>query len=374
MLSCVEAVVAVLASIFLTTGCSFGPQLLKGNRTDYNIVISASNNEEMLLNLIRLRHFDAPFFLNVSSVSSSFNFDMSTGFDLKANAGPIQGYKGQYPYNSATPSVGAKFSESPSIIYVPLSGEKFATQLLTEISPDRLFFLSRAGWDIEILLRVLVKQFGPSVNKSFAMDTSLNIDPARTAAFDKLVSLFRRLQNRGDLELQAQSDKDQNRSIVMQLRFATSEECSDLNALLGTRLVASPLQGYSGAAQLVLTQHNDLMAENACEAGFCRVFVRFRNFIGILDALAQGVALPKDSAVSDPQGAPRGTPVPFTVATGTVVPAAAFVSARYDGHWYYIAKDDVASRKVFSFIIQLFALEGGELPKTTPMLTLPVNR
>ena len=373
MLHFFQIAIVSLAATLLTTACSFGPQVLKGNRTDYNVVISASNNEEMLLNLIRLRHFDAPFFLNVSSVSSSFNFDMTTGFDLKVNAGPIEGYKGQYPYNAATPSVGAKFSESPSIIYVPLSGEKFATQLLTEISLDRLLFLSRAGWDIELLLQILVKQFGSGVNKSIAMDTSLNVDPARTEAFDKLIALLRRLQHRGDLELHAQTGKEQSRLIVMQLRFANSEEISELNAVLGTRLAPKPFQAHGSVAQLILTQHNDLQAQNSCEADSCIVFVRLRNFIGILDALAQGVVLPKDSAAGEQQGT-RVTPVPFTVATGPVVPAAAFVAARYDGHWYFIAKNDVASRKVFSFLIQLYALEGGELPQTTPMLTLPVNR
>ena len=147
----------------------------------------------------------------------------------------------------------------------------------------------------------------------------------------------------------------------MQLRFANSEEISELNAVLGTRLAPKPFQAHGSVAQLILTQHNDLQAQNSCEADSCIVFV------------AQGVVLPKDSAAGEQQGT-RVTPVPFTVATGPVVPAAAFVAARYDGHWYFIAKNDVASRKVFSFLIQLYALEGGELPQTTPMLTLPVNR
>ena len=363
-----------LAAATLLVGCSLGPQALKGNRADYNAVISSSNNDEMLLNLVRIRHYDAPFFLNVASVSSSFNYDVSAGFDLKVNAGPIEGYKGQYPYNAATPSVGAKFSENPSIIYVPLSGEKFATQLLTEISLDRLLFLSRAGWNIDLLFHLLVKRFGHSVNKSIAMDSTLNLDPTRTAAFDALADTLRRMQNRGDLELNAGPEPGQTRSVILQLRFAGSDEAEALGRLLGLRLATTALGGGRSLARIALTQTNDLRTENACSGDPCQVFVQLRNFIGILDALAQGVVVPKDSAVADRAGPPRATPVPFTVESGLTVPAAAFVTASYDGHWYFIPKSDVASRKVFSFLIQLFALEGGELPKNTPLLTLPVNR
>lgn len=360
--------------ILLSSSCSLGPHTLKGNRADYNASISASNSEEMLLNLVRVRNFDAPFFLNVSSVSSSFSYQASAGFDVKFNAGPIEGYRGQYPYSASTPTVGTQYSENPSIIYVPLSGEKFATQLLTEISLDRLLFLSRAGWDVELLFQVLVKRFGPCINKSVAMDTELNRDPARTAAFDKLVAQLARMQARGDLEVQSRPNGAQPSQVAMQLRFSATQELQEMETVLGIRMPVRQAKGGGLVTRLVLDQSNDLLAENACDADSCRVFVRMRNFIGILDSLAQGVELPAGNPVAGVAGAVQAAPVPFRVASGATPPASAFVSAKYDGHWYFIAKSDVASRKVFSFLIQLFALEGGELPKTTPLLTLPVNR
>lgn len=367
-------IASIVAATLLSCACSMGPRVLKGNRTDYNVSINASNNEEMLLNLVRLRYFDAPFFLNVASISSSFNYHVSAGFDVKFNSGPIEGYKGQYPYNAATPTVGAQYSENPSIIYVPLSGEKFATQLLTEISLERLLFLSRAGWDIELLFQVLVKRFGNCVNKSVAMDTALNQDLGRTACFDRLVAMLRRMQERGDLELHAKPEGAPTALVAMQMRFASREEVQEMERLLGLALPVRQLKNNGLVAKLALTQSNDLQAENACEGDTCRVFVRLRNFIGILDSLAQGVELPREGRPSVQAETPRETPVPFKVSCQSAASPAAFVSARYDGHWYSIAKNDVASRKVFSFLIQLFALEGGELPRNTPMLTLPVNR
>jgi len=355
---------AILAASLLSVACaSVGPRALKGNRTDYNQSINASNNEEMLLNIVRIHHLDAPFFLNVSSVSSSFNLGVSAGFDVKFNAGPIEGYRGQYPYSAATPSVGAQYSESPTVVYVPLSGERFATQLLTEISLERLLFLARAGWNMELLLRVLAKRIGPCANPSGAMDSTLDQDPERTRAFERLAALLGRMQARGDLELHARPDA-QGQAAAMQLRFAAREELQELEGLLGLRLPG----GYP-TALLRLSQTNDLQADHACDGATCRVFVRLRNFIGILDALSQGVEAP-----GEPSGARGAPPVPFRIRAGAQAPADAFVAARYEGRWYSIARQDQASRKVLSFLEQLFALEGGELPKTTPLLTLPVNR
>lgn len=367
-------VAMVLAEACLLCSCSMGPHALKGNRTDYNVSIYSSNNEEMLLNLVRLRHQDAPFFLNVSSVSSSFNFGMSAGFDIKANAGPIEGYKGQYPYNSATPTVGAQFSETPTISYVPLSGEKFATQLLTEISLDRLLFLSRAGWDIELLFQVLVKRFGDCVNSAVAMDTALNLDPARTGAFDRLTALLRRLQSRGDLEFQADKDAAAGGGVTLFVRLKNQEEVREMEGLLSLRLPVKPVKNGGLVARLRLTQTDDLLAENACDAESCRIFVRLRNFIGVLDALAQGVDLPAGDAASARSAPVAKAPGGLHVSSGDAPVPSAFAAVRYDGHWYFIAKEDAASRKVFSFLIQLFALEGGELPKSAPLLTLPVAR
>lgn len=366
--------VLLVAQTGLLCSCSMGPHVLKGNRTDYNVSIYSSNNEEMLLNLVRLRHHDAPFFLNVSSVSSSFNFALSAGFDIKANAGPIEGYKGQYPYNSATPSVGTQFSETPTISYVPLSGERFATQLLTEISLDRLLFLSRAGWDIELLFQVLVKRFGNCVNSAIAMDTQLNLDPVRTGAFDKLVALLRRLQARGDMEFQANPEGMSGTAVALLVRFRDQEEIREMESLLSLRLPVKQVKDNATVARLMLTQTDDLLAENACDAATCRIFVRLRNFIGVLDSLAQGVALPTGDVASDALGPEAKAPGALHVSCGDAPGPAAFASVRYDRHWYWIAKDDTASRKVFSFLIQLFALEGGELPKNTPVLTLPVVR
>jgi len=63
--------------IVLTTswlwGCSsFGPSRLPPDLFDYNGAIAESSQEQMLMNLVRLRYQDVPVFLSVSSVLSQY--------------------------------------------------------------------------------------------------------------------------------------------------------------------------------------------------------------------------------------------------------------------------------------------------------------
>jgi hypothetical protein len=63
----------------LLTGCSLGPKALQGNRLDYNVSVQRSNNEELLLNLVRARYAEPLFFLQVGSISSSLSYSASVG-------------------------------------------------------------------------------------------------------------------------------------------------------------------------------------------------------------------------------------------------------------------------------------------------------
>ena len=54
-------------------GClNYGPISLKSERSKYNLAIQKTNDEQLLLNLVRLKYRDTPFFLEVGSVASQF--------------------------------------------------------------------------------------------------------------------------------------------------------------------------------------------------------------------------------------------------------------------------------------------------------------
>ena len=65
----------------LISGCaSFGPNALRDTRLQYNEAVKATTEEQLLLNIIRLRYTDTPSSLAVSTIAAQF--ERSQSFQL----------------------------------------------------------------------------------------------------------------------------------------------------------------------------------------------------------------------------------------------------------------------------------------------------
>ena len=81
-----------LPLLLLMTGCTgIGAARIEGDRGNYNQAIQQTNDEQLLLNLVRLKYRDTPFFMEVSNVASQFIF--SAGAD--ASSGITEGGAGR---------------------------------------------------------------------------------------------------------------------------------------------------------------------------------------------------------------------------------------------------------------------------------------
>jgi hypothetical protein len=62
----------------LLSNCSLvGPDTIKAGRTDYNLAIQQTHDQELLLNLVRLRYRDNLYFLNVERIASTVEINRS---------------------------------------------------------------------------------------------------------------------------------------------------------------------------------------------------------------------------------------------------------------------------------------------------------
>ena len=142
-------------------GCSnFGSVQLPPDRISYNAALQYSDNQQMLLNIVRLRYTDTPYFLSVSNVVSQFSYTKSLDLSINNPAPP--------PALSATADGNISLSESPTITYTPLQGQDFITKLLTPIDLSVVYMLVRAGWSVDKILRLLVQRLGPLDNAVLA--------------------------------------------------------------------------------------------------------------------------------------------------------------------------------------------------------------
>jgi hypothetical protein len=54
-------------------------------------------------------------------------------------------------------------------------------------------------------------------------------------------------------------------------------------------------------------------------------------------------------------------------------PEKAFVSVKYDGHWFWIDRGDFYSKRVFAFLMILFSLTETGGKEGLPLVTIPAN-
>ncbi len=151
-----HALLPVLLLLLLALGCA-GPSALRHSRSKYAAAVQVTRNEQLLLNLVRLRYRDTPSFLELDSLATQFSFGESAGIagTLKENSGN---------FNVLGLSAGFDASERPTASYTPLHGEDFVEKLITPIEEETIVLLTRSGWKGERVFRIAVQSLNGLMN------------------------------------------------------------------------------------------------------------------------------------------------------------------------------------------------------------------
>ncbi len=344
----------------LAAGCAgIGPSAVQHSRTDYNLVLQRTSDEQLLLNLVRLRYRDRPLFLEVNALTTQFRFSPSfaaTFFD-GGDAASTTTLKGEVEYE-----------ERPTVTYSPLQGKDFVQRVLSPVSWQTLDLLDNVGWRSDRVLRVCVQQMNDLGNAVTASGpTPERAPPFR--AFHRAVTLYRILKERDLVHSFALKEGEQ---VIQVLDFAPAARRTP-EYLEFTRLLG--LDPEKGRYPVLL---------NAGVRLPDTIDIRTRSFIGILSFLAHSVEVPEEDLAAgrvtrtlDEKGRPfdwgevtRGL---MRIRSGREEPVNAAVKVRYRGHWFYIDDSDLDSKSTFMLLGQLFALQSGEVKNAGPVLTLPVN-
>ena len=75
-------IIYIFIFIILIQGClNLGPSTIRKNRNSYNSIIQKTNDEQLLLNLVRLKYHDTPFFMEIANVTSQHKFSTNLNAD-----------------------------------------------------------------------------------------------------------------------------------------------------------------------------------------------------------------------------------------------------------------------------------------------------
>jgi hypothetical protein len=361
----------LLIYILTLTGCAsyFGPNKLRQTHPAYNEAISNSIDQEMLLNLVRLRYRDSTYFLQIGSVTASLSLSASANFNTSIDLGPGG--------NVISPGTGVSYADQPTISYTPLQGEDFLKSVLTPISLEAVLVMIQSGWSVERVFGLCIERMNDLYNAPEASGPTPEHEP-EYKDFDRMLTLFREFQIQGDLEIGADLDTENNDLIMLFEQDQVKEETlKELGKLLsGKRHVDKNRSG--GDRVRISTNFLDMKDD--------QITVRTRSISSLLFYLSQNIEIPEEHQSSglvtitkDKQGSPFAwsqTPAGsvFTIRTSQTKPENSSLAVPYRGYWYYIADNDLNSKSTFLLLMQLFNLQAGQNSASGPTLTIPVAR
>lgn len=162
----------VLVTAIVVAGCqTIGPGSVQRDRLDYAGAIADSWKEQALLNIVKLRYFDTPVFLDVASVISSYT--LQSQIDLAVRTLPDSP-----PGTFRNLGVTGLYTDRPTISYAPLTGEKFVNNLLRPIPPQAIFAMIQAGHQADYILQAAVRAINDVYNYSGSPSRARREDPA----------------------------------------------------------------------------------------------------------------------------------------------------------------------------------------------------
>jgi hypothetical protein len=362
-----KLVAATVATVLvLGAGCrtNMGPTTISPARFDYNQAIAASWNEQLLLNLVRLRYRDTVHFLEVSSVITQYSLEQHAS----ASAGAV--------FNGSTVGdvglgAGINYSEEPTVTFTPMNDATFAQRLLAPIPAETLIQLAQSGWSTEQLMLCCVQQVNNLQNARSASSRAPYYVP-HFEEFHRAAQLMRQLQGAGIIDMRLVKAPDDTDTTVLYLEQQPTGEWADEVAEVWRLFGLAP-----GRRSYRITSRLSGAPDEIAIIG--------RSLSGVLYFLSQAVKAPPEDELAGKVAVTRdqsGQAVDWNQVTGNILniysqkepPPDAFVRVFYRDHWFYIADNDLESKTTFGLVSYLFSLQAAGVEGKSPLLTVSAGR
>ena len=360
-------ILAILA-LFLLAGCTnLGPLAVKAGRTDYNKVFRQTTDAELLLNIVRFRYLEPPYFLEIKSLNTQFLFNPKAELEV------------EYPLPLRSPGdfrieLEFDYEEKPTISYAPLKGTEFVTRMLSPIGIDTILLVLNIPRRVDKTLATAVRQINGLVSVSvMGQDENLNVDVIEfemSKEFQRALKLMQALRSQGLMHF-GHVKKGKEAHAVVQFRQAAldTSEYQELTELLGIE---------SGR-----TEYNLVSGIGDWEPD--TIMFNTRSLSNILEFASLGVQVPEEDVkagnvfkVRDSEGSSSFTDdfanrKFIQIRSSKSSPANPAVAVKYRRNWFYIDGADLNSKAIYYLIVTLFALKAGDTKGAGPILTLPLN-
>src|SRR5262245_65112869 len=155
---------AVLMALAACACSSVGPTTVPRDRIDYATAIGDSWKQQTLLNIIKLRYGDMPIFLEVAQVIAGYQLEGSVtgGFNAANNTAGVVG-----PFTTGGSVLAqGKYTDRPTLIYAPLTGNDFLKKLMTPIPPSAVLFVLQSGYAADLVMPIALDSVNGEIGRA----------------------------------------------------------------------------------------------------------------------------------------------------------------------------------------------------------------
>ena len=382
-------------------GCApRGPRITRTSHLAYNEAVQVTGQQELLLNLVRLRYTDAPEFLAISSIAAQMSFDV---------VGTISGDFGRDPMggNTAlvTPGASVGYSERPTISFTPERGAEFNRQLVAPIDLNSFYLLTEYGWNLARVLRLVVNEMN-GVSNTIGRESNRPEQTQSLRSFAGMANRLGALHQRGVLDIAAierhvaisapltteqVSANDLLAAAEAGLRYEYREDPPSYVLTESEQAYVLDVRPSAWADKDLRALSKDLALEPKLPAYDIdrsgqpdhapeqSLRIDTRSVLGAMAYLSQAVEVPAEHVERR-----LVTPNPeveavlsdlLKVRVAERTPSGTTLSVRYRGYSFYIEESDLSSKRTMGLLESLMRLQistGGA--QNVPVLTLPVSQ
>lgn len=331
------------------------------------MAVQHTNDQELLLNLVRIRYRDTLYFTSVERIAATQELLQSIGGSAQEiNSRNLLGgmpaattITGLFSKVQTLGPASISINEKPTVFYVPVEGEKFVRQMMTPVNPDLLLLLVQSGWSMDRVFSVGLQEINGLKNAPTAGGPTPSWEP-EFRDFREAVKLLRVLQREQLIDLVKVKGPG------VELRFGHTANSRPETARLRELLKLAPERD-----RFKLVAGNESPDSET-------IAITTRPVISALNYLSQGIDAPEldqkagkvrptmrsNGQVFDWQELLEGV---FHVQSSDAEPKDASVVIPYRGSYFYIADNDLDSKSTFVLLTQLIALHSVPPNSGTPM-------
>ncbi len=332
------------------TGCaSQGPHAIEGDRSAYIDALAMTDKEELLSNIVRVKYTEPPVFLKVSSIAASVSAEAALGAGL--------GFGDMDTATTGSVTSGLAVERNPTVFYAPLSGDRFANNLLVPFDLVTVFLMLANGFEFEVVAELAVT----SIN---GLSNARNASPAARAEFRAVVGAIGSEIRAGRLRVGTRAAEFDAATLQVVLRRigegAASPALRDAYSRLGIDPDADEVALVIGLGGKPKT-----------------LAIQTRSLLSVLSYLSNHVEPPEaHREIVWPSFSEPGEPGPIRITASRSRPTGPGVTAvRYQGYWFAIAGEDLKSQNTLYLLRLLFNLQAqaGLDARQQLQIALPLN-